>query len=97
MPRNAQSTPNWPSRRYVSLEEAAAILARPPSWIRSQITIGRIETGPRLWPLEITSASLIKLIGTRIARHGAAHQQPAKKARSRRPQHLRLVVNNTAP
>jgi hypothetical protein len=82
----------WRERAFVTIDEAAAIVARSPAWIRSSILEERLE-GRRISPgspTVVTVASLHRLI---------AEAQPASISVSALRQSarttLQLVVNNS--
>lgn len=80
----------WRDRAFVSVAEAAAILARSEDWIRDRAAEGRLD-GRRLvrgGPLVVTAASISKLAG---------EAQPSRKPTDLPPEPvsvLRLVVSN---
>jgi len=91
MPKTRSDIIPWRERAFVTIDEAAAIVARSPAWVRSSILDDRLE-GCRITPgspTVVRVASLQRLI---------AQAEPASISTSAVRQAcqttLKLVVNN---
>lgn len=81
----------WQERAFVSVQEAAQILARSPARVRGAVAAGALEAvrfKPNSAPL-ITVPSLLRMIAR-------AEPVPEAVTRNWRKAHLTLAVNNDA-
>lgn len=83
---NATAYIPWRDRAFVSVKEAAVIMARSPDWVRNRIGEGRL-TGRQVMeggPIVVCVASLIEFID-------GVETAPAPRIRPRR---IYLAINN---
>jgi hypothetical protein len=87
-----QLTP-WRERVYVTVAEAAVILARSPSWVRDQITSRTLDTVelPSSGPTVVTVQSVLRMIA--LAKRPEAWTPPYANLKRSIPR-LKLVVDN---
>jgi len=94
MPSAKPNIVPWRERAFVTIDEAAAIVARSPAWIRSSILDERLE-GSRVTPgspTVVTVASLQRLIAQ--SKPASISVSAAKQSRSKK-RILKLVINNS--
>lgn len=91
----------WRERAFVSVDEAAEIFARSPTWVRERILDGHLsayQLTPAA-PLDVSVESIIRLKRSAIPASpkvlASLRARVAREKRAAQPV-LRLVINNDA-